>query len=1140
MIKNNLPIPREVQEIARKLSGGVSASLFGLSAGEKVYLAACMQDFVLYVAGDYYLATQVYNQLSPLCDAAILPAIPDLLTYKQGATEEIFFKRVEALNKLVSGKLDALIISAQSLGELFPKKLDIQEHILEISLNQAISLDEVTSKLQTGGYKRAALASAPGSFSLRGDILDIYPYEQEPVRVEFFGDTVESIMTYSPVSQTRKSSLKSVTIYPSTEFFISGDYFEKLKQEVIKRRNNNLEPNSKARQDRIIDELMFKLEAKSVDNSLAYIAYLMDRVSLSDLLPKNTIIIYDEIKLINDALNNIYNEHFSRIKSLLETGEIFTDAHKQLIDKDKIFGLYQNFNKCSFSKILSANNIFEPDEVINFKASPITRYVNNLDELVQDLKNWRTNGYSVILTAKDQALAKSLQTSIANKGLYIDIYNEVPSDFLDEPKTIIAPVKTSVGCIWHQDKFVLIGNDDLYPKKELAPARAKDVFFEVREGDYVVHYVHGIGICRGITRLTSNLGTKDYIIVEYKNGDKLYVPTEQSDLLSKYSGSNPKLSKLGGAEFAKVKQKVKDEIKKMAFDLQTLYAERSRQKGYVYEIDEELQKAFEDSFEYTETQDQRLATDEILNDMRKGAVMDRLICGDVGYGKTEVALRAAFATAVCGRQVAFLAPTTILSEQHYNTARERMKNWGLNIAVLNRFKTVKETKDILNKLKEGEIDIIFGTHRLLSKDVEFKNLGLLILDEEQRFGVEDKEKIKLIKNNVNVLSMSATPIPRTLHMSLSGIRDISLLSVPPADRLPIQTYITEFSDGLVKDAIARELSRGGQVYVVYNRSEFIDAFASKIKKLVPQAEIEVIFGTMPEEELSRSIKRFYDGESNVLVCTTIIENGIDLPMANTLIVCNADRFGLSQLYQLRGRVGRSNRLGYAYFTFEPDKELTTQAYKRLEALMEFTELGSGFKIALKDLEIRGAGTVLGKKQHGHMEQVGYELYTKLLMQARQELENKQADEFAECRIEADFDAYIPDDFITDINVRMRLYNKISLIRTPKDRMDALQEIKDVFGAVPKEVENLINIGLYKNLGVKAKASVVRLEKNNGWILFEELTPELADAVNKFKDIAVLDLSKKPKVIIKNQVYKNIYAFLEALGDKYDQKVLLNN
>ena len=1140
-IKNNLPIPREVQDIALLISRGFSASLFGLSLGEKTYFAACIPDFVLYVAADYYQASKVCGQLSHLCEAALLPAIPDLLTYKQSASEEIFFKRIDALNRLISGKLDVLVVSAQSLCELFPKKSDLKDNIIEISLNQTVNIDGIVSKLRFGGYKRATLANSPGYFSLRGDILDIYPYAGEPVRIEFFGDLAESIMTYSPSAQTRLTPLQSATIYPATEFFVSQDWIEKLKKEIPLARNDSLDPDSKARQDRIIDELMFKLEAQSIDNSFAYISYMLDMRPLAELLPQDAIIIYDEPKLVLDAFDNLYSEHYSRFKSLLELGEVFSGSERQLIARQEVFGLYEKFKKCALCKIVSSNKIFEPDKIFNFRATPITRYVNNMEELVQDLKNWKANSYSVLLTAKDQSSAKSLQSAIAEKGLFIDIRDQIPSGFLDSSKIIISPIKTGIGCSWHNDKFILIGNDDLFAKKRaLLPSRTRDVFFEVKEGDYVVHFIHGIGICRGLTRLSSSLGTRDYIVIEYRNGDRLYVPTEQSDLLSKYSGSSPKLSRLGGAEFGKIKQKVKNEIKKMAFDLQELYAQRSQQKGHVYEIDEKLQRAFEDSFEFAETPDQRTATDEILNDMRKGVVMDRLICGDVGYGKTEVALRAAFATVMCDRQVAFLAPTTILSEQHYRTACERMKDWGVNVEVLNRFKSAKEAKDILKRLKAGEIDILCGTHRILSKDVEFKDLGLLILDEEQRFGVEDKEKIKTLKTNVNVLSMSATPIPRTLHMSLSGIRDISILSVPPADRLPIQTYIAELSDGLIKDAITRELSRGGQVFVVYNRSEFIDGFAAKVKKLVPQALIEVVFGTMPEYQLARAVKRFYEGESNVLVCTTIIENGIDLPNANTLIVCNADRFGLSQLYQLRGRVGRSNRLGYAYLTFEPDKELTSQAYKRLEALMEFTELGSGFKIALKDLEIRGAGTVLGKKQHGHMEKVGYELYTKLLIQARQELENKQAKEIAECRIETDFDAYIPDEFIDDSGVRMRLYNKISSIQTPKDRMDILQEIKDVFGAVPKQVENLVNVGLYKGLGVRARASVVRLEKNNGWILFDEVTPELIDIVNQFQDCAYLDLSKKPKVLVKSQAYKNVYGFLEALANKYDQKELLNN
>ena len=1135
-IKYNLPIPREAQDITQNISRGVSASLFGMSIGEKVYLAASFQNLVMYVTADYYSASKVYNQLSSLCNAVLLPALPDLLTYKQGSSDDIFFDRTNAINKLLSGNLDALIISIQSLCELFPNPSDVLKHTIKISKNQTLSPDKVLTILIGGGYKRTSLASVSGSFSLRGDILDIFPITGKPVRIEFFGDTVESIKTYSPSSQTRQENLPDVTIYPVTEFFIDEQTYFELLEKIPKMRTKNLQPDQQARQNRIIEELLFKLEARSVDNSFQYISYMLNRCQLCKLLPKDTVIIYDETKLLFDGLNNLYNEHYTRIESLLSQGEIFSGAEQQLIAQDQVFDYYKDFNKLAYHKITTSNKIFDPDEVYNFHIKPLTRYSGNFEELVQDLKIWQQNDYHVLLCAKDRDIANVLQSTIRDKGMFLNISDNPPDDFLQNGNILITLARIGTGSSWHQDKLIIIGNDDLYTKKStLSPSRAKDVFFEVHEGDFVVHFIHGIGICKGISRMSGILGTKDYIVLEYRDGDKLYVPTEQSDMLSKYSGSAPKLSKLGGVEFTKVKQKVKNDLRQMAFDLQNLYAERSQQKGYVYEIDDEMMNAFEAAFPHTETQDQRRATDEILSDMKKGVVMERLLCGDVGYGKTEVALRAAFATAICNRQIAFLAPTTILSEQHFKTAQERMKDWGLKVEVINRFKSREETKKILQQLKDGEINILCGTHRLLSKDVVFKDLGLLILDEEQRFGVEDKEKIKVLRKNINVLTMSATPIPRTLHMSLSGIRDISLLSVPPADRLPIQTYVTELSDGLIKDAIIRELSRGGQVFLVYNRSEFIDSFAAKIKLLVPNARVEVIFGTMPEEKLSRAVKRFYDGETNVLVCTTIIENGIDLPLANTLIVCNADRFGLSQLYQLRGRVGRSNRLGYSYFTFSPDKELSSLAYKRLEALMEFTELGSGFKIALKDLEIRGAGTVLGKKQHGHMEKVGYELYAKLLNQARAELSSGQAEEILECRIEADFDAYIPDDLTTDSDVRMRLYNKIAVIQTSKDRMEVIKEIKEVFGSIPKQVENLVNIGLYKGMGVQAKARAIRMQKTSGEITFDEVTPELIDTVNVFKSFCSLNIAKKPVVKIRSDVYKNIYTFLDELKNKYSQK-----
>ncbi len=1135
-IKYNLPIPSEIQKIAQSVSRGVSASLFGMSLGEKVYLASSIKQPVLFVTADYYSASNVFSKISSICNAALLPALPDVLTYKQGSSDEIFYNRIHAINKLISGSLDVLVISVQSLCELFPTPSDILKHTLNISKNQNISFDNIIKILIGGGYKRTSPASTPGTFSLRGDILDIYPIDRTPVRIEFFGDTVESIRTYSLNTELKPQNLSDVIIYPATEFFIDEQTYSSLLEQIPKKRIKNLEPDSSARQNRIVEELMFKLEARAVDNSLQYISYMLNRCSLNELLPKDTIIIYDETKLLFDGLNNLYNEHYTRIQSLLMQGEVFEDCDKQLAEKDKVFLLYEEFNKLAFHKITTANKIFNPDEVFSYHIKPITRYAGNFEELVQDIKIWLENGYHILLSAKDRDQANVLQSTIRDKGLYLPIVQNISDDFLQNGKALITIANTAIGCSWHEDKYILIGNEDLFTKKStIMPSKAKDVFFEVKQGDYVVHFIHGIGICKGITRMSGTLGTKDYIVLEYRDGDRLYVSTEQSDMLSKYSGSTPKLSKLGGVEFAKVKQKVKDDLKQMAFDLQNLYAERSRQKGYVYEIDDEMLKAFEAAFPYTETPDQRRATDEILMDMQKGIVMERLLCGDVGYGKTEVALRAAFATAICNRQVAFLAPTTILSEQHYKTAFERLDEWGIKVEVINRFKSTQEIKNVLQKLKDGEINVLCGTHRLLSKDVIFKNLGLLILDEEQRFGVEDKEKIKLLKNNINVLSMSATPIPRTLHMSLSGIRDISLISVPPADRLPVQTYVTELTDGLMKDAIIRELSRGGQVFVVYNRSEFIDAFAAKIKLLVPDAKVEVIFGTMPEEKLSRAVKRFYDGQTNVLICTTIIENGIDLPLANTLIVCNADRFGLSQLYQLRGRVGRSNRLGYAYLTFSPEKELTTLAYKRLEALMEFTELGSGFKIALKDLEIRGAGTVLGRKQHGHMEKVGYELYAKLLNQARAELDNGQAQEISECRIDADFDAYIPDELTTDSDVRMRLYNRISAIQSNVDRMDVINEIKQVFGLIPKEVENLVNIGLYKGMGIQAKARIIRMQKAKGEITFDEVTPELIDTVNEYKDFCMLDIAKKPVVKIKTDVYKNIYKFLDTLKDKYKAK-----
>ena len=610
-------------------------------------------------------------------------------------------------------------------------------------------------------------------------------------------------------------------------------------------------------------------------------------------------------------------------------------------------------------------------------------------------------------------------------------------------------------------------------QKKVKARNKKDVFVLPKENDYVVHETYGIGLCKGVQRLKLGSYEKDYVIIEYDKGDKLYLPTEQVDLISTYisPNKNQKLNRLGGQDFAKTKAKVKSSVKELAFDLLRLYAEREHSKGFKFNKDDYLTKEFEASFPYQETEDQLQVINDVKKDMESDKIMDRLICGDVGYGKTEVAIRAIFKAYQSNKQVAFLAPTTILSEQHYNNCKARLEPFMCNVKVLNRFVPLKEQKQIIKDLKEGKVDVVCGTHRLLNKDVEFKDLGLLVLDEEQRFGVQDKEKIKNVKKDIDVLTLSATPIPRTLYMSLNGIRDISLITTPPAGRLPVNTYVTEFSYNLIKEAVNRELNRGGQVLIVYNSVEDIYRFSSQIRALFSdEVTIGVAHGQMESRMLEDAIMKLYNGETQILISTTLIENGIDLPNANTLIVVDADKLGLSQLYQLKGRVGRSKTLGYAYFLYDKNKVLKEDAYKRLNALMEYNELGSGFKIALKDLEIRGSGDIMGSEQHGHIQKVGYDLYCKLLNQAIMEIRGEKVKLNREVKIDVSINCYIPNNYITDSDSRFRIYSNMITIKNEKERQSVLKDILDIYGKVPKEVENLSKISLLKyysqNLGVK--------------------------------------------------------------------------
>jgi len=735
----------------------------------------------------------------------------------------------------------------------------------------------------------------------------------------------------------------------------------------------------------------------------------------------------------------------------------------------------------------------------------ISKYYLDREALAKDIRLWSSNGYKVIICGKDVESAESIRNSLADM--------EVGAE--------IIPMRLDRGAIFHSCKLVIIGTGEIInERKAHIRVSKKDMFTLPEAGDYVVHEVHGIGRCEGIVRLTAAVGERDYIKVSYANEDKLYVPVEQMNLLSRYAGSDvqPRLNKMGGIEFERIKERARASVKAMAVDLLHLYNEREGKRGFKYQEDTVFQTEFEDAFPYQETDDQLTAAEEIKQDMESGKIMDRLLVGDVGYGKTEVALRAVFKTVMDGKQAAILAPTTVLSQQHYNTCSERFSAWGLRVGCVNRFRTAAEIAQTLKLLEEHKIDVICGTHRLLSKDVKFAQPGLLVLDEEQRFGVEQKELIKDLRKDINVLSLSATPIPRTLHMSLSGIRDISVLETAPAGRLPIETYVTAYSDALVIDAIRREKTRGGQCFILYNRVESIEKFSAHISELLPDVRVLFAHGQMSGNLLEDTISRFFEQKADVLISTTIIENGIDLPTANTLIICDADRLGLSALYQLRGRVGRGSRLAYAYFTYEEGKVLTDNAYQRLSAIMDYTELGSGFKIAMRDLEIRGAGNILGREQHGHMEKVGYDLYCKLLGESVGEMMGGKAAFSINAEVKIEIEAQIPETYIAEEKERMRVYRRLSALSDTKQYDKLYKELSDLYNKPPQAVLNLMKIALIRNL---ASAIGAKLVYNNGKGAGIEFTGDawksakIVDAVGT-KNRCYLSAAMPPSVIFETE------------------------
>ncbi len=1088
---------------------GIPSAVFGVNDAFKCFLVANIDSPVLFIAKDLITANTAAELISQFSNkkTVYVPPKDEILVPARAFSKDTVYTRIRALYELRFA--DVIIVTAETLMQTAPKKI----HSLTLKKCEDSDQRAVVAELVRFGYKRVEKTENKATFSLRGDVIDVFPINSEvPIRIDFFGDTVESIKKFDPETRASLGFIDEAVILQATEF-VFDDYDFSLIDSVIANEVKRAGKDARTNLQLLSDDIAVAKENRDVD-VLSVLSPLSDECgNLFDLLQDDTVIAIDEAKRVYDLAELCEREFSERYESLKKTGETFSFADKNFCGTQKLIEKIKKYRLTALQALSTTIPFFNPLKVINPQAGGIANYRLDFKEIFTDVGNWLYGGYNILVCAGDGKRAQTLCLDFSDRGIASVVDGKGELRGLN-----ITSETLSSGFIFHETKTVVVGSGNLYSKPASArkiKKKTKGFFTAPERGDYCVHETHGIGKVLGNKKISTQEGTKDYISVEYSGGDVLYVPVEQMDILTRYLGGDkkPRLSKIGGADFERIKKSVRESIKKMSFDLKNLYNEREKVKGYKFICDEELESAFDGAFPFEETADQIECDAEIKGDMTSEKVMDRLVCGDVGFGKTEVALRAVFRAVANGKQAAMLAPTTILVEQHFNTAVERFKGFGVKIAALNRFKTEKEQNAVIAGLKDGSIDFVIGTHRLLSKDVGFKDLGLLVLDEEQRFGVEHKEKIKLLKSNVDALTLTATPIPRTLHMSLSGIRSISVINTPPKKRLPVQTYVTEESENLIRDAVTREINRGGQCFILYNRIDTIFKFADRMKAILPDVKFTVVHGRMDERAMERGVLDFYDGKSNVLISTTIIENGIDLPKANTLIVIDADNLGLSTLYQLKGRVGRSDRLAYAYFTFKREKILSGTAFDRLNAIIEFAEMGSGIKIAMRDLEIRGAGNILGAEQHGHMDKIGYELYSKLL---REELSGKE-EKIPELDIRVT--AFIPETYIESETSRMDAYKEIAEIKTAEEESKFIAETESVYGPVPTELKNLISIALAKFDAMKLSASEIIVKKGEASISFEDFNAfaneKLARAIDSYSDVVGISMSTVPKLVFKN-------------------------
>lgn len=1094
------------------------------------------------VASDEKESQVLCNDLCTLGIRACVYPLRDMnFREVSGISREYEHQRLKVLTKLNLGECDVVIGTIDALLQYTMPKEVLEKATLKIQVGQQIAVEKCVDALTLLGYERTDMVEGTGQFSVRGGILDFFvPDNEYPVRVEFWGDEIDSINYFDIESQRRFDKVEKIMLSPSNELLVEDKH--NLAQKIIKKANSlRSEKTAKAK------EILYR-DAEGIESGVnltnldKYISLVYDKPeTVFDYFDKEDFIFISEHTRVSERVKGAefqYKEDMTEFFSqgiLCKGLDKFSMSYKEFIEeinhRHTVF--LDNFTSGHFDLPLS--------DIVTFNIKQLPQWNGAVSVLCEDLSGFYNERTTVVILAGTEKSAKNLALELNEKGFRAKFVNTL--DVAQQGNIYVIAGALSGGFELLQTDFHLItyGQTMTKPKRKVkSKKQGKEIYSlaELSKGDYVVHSTHGIGVFSGIHKLDVQGVKKDYIKITYAKGDVLYVPVTQLDLVAKYIGPREndrvKLSRLGGTDWQRTKSRVRTAVKDMAKELSKLYTERMQAKGYAFSPDGEWQRDFEAKFMYDETPDQLRCADEIKGDMEKLAPMDRLLCGDVGFGKTEVALRAAFKCVCDSKQCAILCPTTILAWQHYQSILNRFDDYPVRIELLSRFRTQKQQKEILEKLKRGEIDIVVGTHRLVQKDVVFRDLGLAIIDEEQRFGVAHKERFKEVCKNVDVLTLSATPIPRTLNMAMSGIRDMSVLEEAPTNRQPVQTYVLEYDPAVIHEAIRRELRRGGQVFYLHNNVESISAKAVALSEAIPEAKIAVGHGKMSENELSDIWAKMINQEINVLVCTTIIETGVDLPNANTLIIENADNMGLSQLHQLRGRVGRSPRRAYAYFTFNPHKVLSDISQKRLNAIREFTEFGSGFKIAMRDLELRGAGNILSGQQHGHMEDVGYDMYLKLLDEAvKEEKGEKSTSSINECTVDIQMDAHIPESYIESLSLRLDAYKRIADIKSSQDYDDVVDELCDRYGDMPESVVGLCDIALIRNRANHYGIKEIKQNENTILLYFDNLNnPDIYDLIGKAKGRAVLTPSQTPYITLSfGKKDKALNALIELFSEE---------